>query len=184
MVKNPHANAGDIRDLGSSLQKLQRGGGHGNPQQYSCIENPMDRETWWATVHVIAKNQTQLKHLIQFSSVNQSCPTLSLWLHCLQHGFMSYLASKYHFWWDVFSYGLILWSYPSGFLLVCFILFFTFWEAIISLLYMLVWVTYNWYSSISSVPALKVSGWLNLKGFIQLSIKKLQLFIFFLLRRH
>ena len=65
------------------------------------------------------------------------------------------------------------------FLLVCFILFFTFGEAIISLLYMLIWVTCNWYSSISSVSALKVSGWLNLNGFIQLSIKKLQRFFFF-----
>ena len=127
MVKNPPANAGDIRDLGSSLQKLQRGGGHGNPQQYSCMENPMDRETWWATVHVIAKNQTQSKHLIQFSLVDQSCLTLSLWLHGLKHGFMSYLAPKYHFWWDVFSYGLILWSYPSGFFACLFYFVFYFW---------------------------------------------------------
>ena len=36
------------------------GGGHGNPLQYSCLENPMDREAWWATVHGVAKSQTQL----------------------------------------------------------------------------------------------------------------------------
>ena len=35
------------------------GGGHGNPLQYSCLENPMDRATWWATVPGVAKNQTQ-----------------------------------------------------------------------------------------------------------------------------
>ena len=51
------------------------GGGHGNPFQYSCLENPMDREAWQATVHRVAKSQTGLKRL-QFSSVTQSCPTL------------------------------------------------------------------------------------------------------------
>ena len=39
------------------------GGGHGNPLQYSCLENPMDREAWWATVHGVAKSQTSLKRL-------------------------------------------------------------------------------------------------------------------------
>ena len=62
MVKNPTANAGDVRDtdliprLGTSLE-----GGHGNPLQYSCLENPMDRGAWWATIHRVTKNQTQLK---------------------------------------------------------------------------------------------------------------------------
>ena len=47
VVKNPPANAGDIRDA-SSVPGLERspGGGHGNPFQYSCLENPMDREVW------------------------------------------------------------------------------------------------------------------------------------------
>ena len=64
MVKNPPANAGDIRDVGS-IPGLGRspGGGHGNPLQHSCSENPMDRGAWWFTVHRIAKNQTQLKQL-------------------------------------------------------------------------------------------------------------------------
>ena len=48
MVKNPSANAGDIRDMGSIPGSE---GGHGNPFQYSCLENPMDRGAWWATVH-------------------------------------------------------------------------------------------------------------------------------------
>ena len=39
------------------------GGGHGNPLQYSCLESPMDRRTWWATVHGVAKSQTRLKRL-------------------------------------------------------------------------------------------------------------------------
>ena len=39
------------------------GGGHENPLQYSCLENPMDRGVWWATVHSAAKTQTKLKQL-------------------------------------------------------------------------------------------------------------------------
>ena len=38
------------------------GGGHGNPLQYSCLENPMARGSWWATVHGAAKGQTQLSY--------------------------------------------------------------------------------------------------------------------------
>ena len=64
VVKNPPANAGDIRDSGSIPGSGRPpGGGHGNPLQYSCLENPMDRGIWWATVHSVAKSQTQLKRL-------------------------------------------------------------------------------------------------------------------------
>ena len=60
MVKDLPANAGDIRDTGS-IPGLGRslGGGHGNPLQYSCLENPMDRGAQWAAVHGVAKNQIQ-----------------------------------------------------------------------------------------------------------------------------
>ena len=52
VVMNPPANAGDVRDTGSApgLGRFP-GGGHGNPLQYSCLENPMDRGALWATVH-------------------------------------------------------------------------------------------------------------------------------------
>ena len=64
VVKNPPANAGDIRDTGS-VSGLGRspGEGHGNPLQYSCLGNPMDRGAWWATVHGVARSQTRLKWL-------------------------------------------------------------------------------------------------------------------------
>ena len=64
MVKNPPANAGDIRDAGS-MPGLGRstGEGDGNPLQYSCLENPMDSEAWWAMVHWVAKSQKGLKRL-------------------------------------------------------------------------------------------------------------------------
>ena len=53
MVKNTPTNAGDVRDMGS-IPGLGRSpeGGHSNLPQYSCLENPMDRGAWWATVHV------------------------------------------------------------------------------------------------------------------------------------
>ena len=59
MVKNSPAKARDVGDLysvpgsGKSL-----GEGNGNPLQYSCLENSMDRGTWWPTAHGVTKNQT------------------------------------------------------------------------------------------------------------------------------
>ena len=51
-VKNPPTNAGDTRDAGSIPGSgICPGGGHGNPLQYSCLENSMNRGAWWATVH-------------------------------------------------------------------------------------------------------------------------------------
>ena len=60
-VKDLPVNAEDIRDMGS-IPGLGNspGGGNGNPLQYSCLENPMDRGAWWATVHGVAKSQTLL----------------------------------------------------------------------------------------------------------------------------
>ena len=56
MVKNPPANAGATGDTGSILGSGRSPGGrHGNPLQYSCLENPMDRGAWWATVHGVEK---------------------------------------------------------------------------------------------------------------------------------
>ena len=61
VAKNPPANAGDIRDVGS-IPGLGRfpGEGHGNPLQYSNLENSMDTGAWQATVHGVAKSQTWL----------------------------------------------------------------------------------------------------------------------------
>ena len=62
MVKNLPANVGDVRDAGS-VPGLERfpGGGRGNSLQYSCLESPMDRGAWWATVHGVTKSKTHLK---------------------------------------------------------------------------------------------------------------------------
>ena len=62
VVKNLHFNARDVRDDGLMPGSGQSpGGGHDNPLQYSCLENPMDREAWWATVHRVMQSQTQMK---------------------------------------------------------------------------------------------------------------------------
>ena len=70
VIKNPPANAEDIRDVGS-IPGLGRspGGGHGNPLQYSWLENPMDRGAWQATVHSIGKSWIQLKQLSMYRSL-------------------------------------------------------------------------------------------------------------------
>ena len=56
MVKNPPANTRDARDVGSIPGSGRSPGGeNGNPFQYSCLENPMERGAWWATVHGVTR---------------------------------------------------------------------------------------------------------------------------------
>ena len=75
MVKNSPNDAEDVRDA-ASVTVLGRfpGGGHGNPLQYSCLEHPMDRGAWQATVHGIANIRTQLKQLSRAHSTWRWCP--------------------------------------------------------------------------------------------------------------
>ena len=61
VVKSPPANVEDIREMGSISGSPEET--HGNPFQYSCLENPMDRGAWWATVYRVTKSQTQVKQL-------------------------------------------------------------------------------------------------------------------------
>ena len=77
MVKNLPANAGDIRDVGSIPgSRRSPGGGNGNLLQYSCLENPMDRGAWRATVHGVSKSRIptsmythgEIKSLAKFAS--------------------------------------------------------------------------------------------------------------------
>ena len=59
----------NVEDVGL-IPRLVRspGGGHGNPLQYSCLENPRDRGAWWAAVYGVAQSQTRLKRLSSSSS--------------------------------------------------------------------------------------------------------------------
>ena len=71
VVKNPSANTGDIRDK-SSVPGLGRSpaGRHSNPLQYPCLENPINRGTWRATVYGVAKSQTGLKQLSVYTHIH------------------------------------------------------------------------------------------------------------------
>ena len=64
VVKNLLADTGGMRDVGLVPGSgRSSGGGHGKPVQYSCLENPMDRRAWWATVHRVTKSWPWLKQL-------------------------------------------------------------------------------------------------------------------------
>ena len=57
VVKNPPANAGDMRDVGLIPESERSSGvGNGNPLQYFCLENPMDSGAWWVIVRSVAKS--------------------------------------------------------------------------------------------------------------------------------
>ena len=66
VVRNPLASAGDLGDEGSIPGSGRSPAeGNGNPLQYSCLENPVDRGAWWATVHRVAKNWTHAQEPIK-----------------------------------------------------------------------------------------------------------------------
>ena len=64
VVKNPPANAGDIREAGLIPGLIRSpGGGNGSPLQHSCLVNPMNGEAWWATIHRVTQSWTRMKKL-------------------------------------------------------------------------------------------------------------------------
>ena len=81
-VKNLSANAGGARDMGLLPESESSSGeGQGNPLQYSCRENPMDRGACWATVHGIAKSRTQLKWFSTcMYNINTQYLSFSFWI--------------------------------------------------------------------------------------------------------
>ena len=77
VVKNSTANAGKVRDKGPVPRSGRfPGGGHSNPLQYSCLENPMDRGAWQATAHRVTKSWVRLK---QFSTHRFVSKQMVLW---------------------------------------------------------------------------------------------------------
>ena len=85
MVKNPPANAGDAGLIPGSGRSPE--GGNGNPLQYSCLENSVDRGTWWATVHGVSKSrtwlsdQTPMNNMCQYMLCVCIVQTLRRWSH-------------------------------------------------------------------------------------------------------
>ena len=80
MLKNPPVSAEDARDV-DSIPGSGRypGGGHGIPFQYSCLENPMDRGAWWATVHRVTRSWTWLKQLSTHARRNETRSYVEMW---------------------------------------------------------------------------------------------------------
>ena len=80
VVKNPLANVGDTRDMGSNPGWGRAPGvGNGNPLQYSCLENSTDRGTWWTIVHGIARNWTLLS--MSTNEHERKCVNPNLLIH-------------------------------------------------------------------------------------------------------
>ena len=88
MVKNPPASEGDARDL-SPIPGLGRspGGGNGNPFQYSCLENPMDRGAWRPVVHGVAESDM----------TEDLCPIQKIIISQLNNMFYALLPLTLHF---------------------------------------------------------------------------------------
>ena len=114
MVKNLPASARDVRDMGSILGSGRSpGGGHGNPLQYSYLEDPTDREAWWATVHRVTKSRTQLKQLsIEQDSTAHPFMDRSYYMSSLRdikfHKFCAFylFGPCFSLWWEL-SWGRI-----------------------------------------------------------------------------
>ena len=86
VVKNLPANARDTRDMGSiPWSERSPGVGNGNPLQYSCLENPMDRGAWWATVHGVTKSQTELTMSMNVESLLRYFKISYLIVHIIFH---------------------------------------------------------------------------------------------------
>ena len=84
-AKASACNAGDLGSIPGSGRSS--GEGNGNPLQYSCLENPMDRGAWWATVHGVAKSQTRLSDFTSLHfkhSISDSC-SLPCCYYCYQY---------------------------------------------------------------------------------------------------
>ena len=99
VVNNLPANVGDVMRHEIPGSGRVCAGGHGNPLQYSCLENPMDRGAWRATVHGVAKSWIQLKQLSMHALAHQKCwdeiEALHLTSHLLFH-LQSWLVSGCH----------------------------------------------------------------------------------------
>ena len=93
MVKNSPANTRDAEDMGLGRSP---GGGNDNPLQSSCLENPVDRGAWWATVHGVPRVGDDLTHTLstlhcEVSCTNHSCHLLAISFAPNTVGYIHYL---------------------------------------------------------------------------------------------
>ena len=98
VVKNPPANTGGIRDMGL-MPGLRRspGGKHSNPLQYSCLENPVGRGAWRATVSRVAKSQTWMKRLSTHTCTSiweNNTESHNAWKWCNKYSISQHFSCK------------------------------------------------------------------------------------------
>ena len=117
MVKNPPTNVEDVFDpwVGRSP-----GGGNGDPHQYSCLENPMDKGVWWATVHEVAKSRIWLSDFhFQISSLEGSSSGIISFLpfHTVHGswGMSTGAGCHFLFQWNTFGQNTSLWPVHLGY---------------------------------------------------------------------
>ena len=100
VVKNLPASAGDARDTGSIPGSGRSPeGGNGNPLQYSCLENPMNRGARWAAVHRVTKSQTQLSKSARINELARRNP-FTMYVYIRYHNVH---FNVLHFYWSVLS---------------------------------------------------------------------------------
>ena len=127
VVKNPPANTGDTREAGS-IPGLGRspGVGNGNPLQYSCLENSVDRGDWWATVYVVTKSRTQLSDWAQQLTIHiQHCISLKWPLLFMAHEIIELIYQTLWISWDNVKKTEETLDWKTGHR--TFILFFSYW---------------------------------------------------------
>ena len=108
MAKTLPASAGEVIVIGSIPGSGRSPGEeHGNPFQYSCLENPLDRGIWWATVHGVTKSRTWLKQLTTWISLLNNeiylCPK-----EYMSPFWIIYLCLFFH--WYILSILIDLWE--------------------------------------------------------------------------
>ena len=97
VIRSLHVSAGDLRDAGSIPGSGRSpGGGNGNPLQCSCLENPMDRGAWWATVHGATKSQTRLQRLRMYAQLHGCHSSLRSFLLCWSWSLGLWVSQKIH----------------------------------------------------------------------------------------
>ena len=107
-VKASASNAGDLGSIPGSGRSP--GEGNGNPLQYSCLENPMDRGAWEATVHGVAKSQTRLS---DFTTINFCLSTIVSYFLLILFHFPSAKSSHLQMLVNLLQYLLVLFIFPN-----------------------------------------------------------------------
>ena len=127
MVKNLPANAGRCKRPGLDhwVETIPWRSSPGNPSQYSCLENPMDRGAWWAAIHGAAKSQTRLERVSSSSGRDAFASYLSIPFYMkLPPNFLNSVYPDFSFTPSLLAHTLLMYSSQTPGSPICFLLFF------------------------------------------------------------